>query len=92
MDLSFDDNSKVDDSFKQEGTTINLGAGATYNQNSANEKTSRPSSAALFKVLGVSILCDFLLGWFLYTQTSSALDRIDEQVEAHKGETVKMME
>ena len=93
LNLSLDDNSKsVDDVVKQEGTTINLGAGATYNQNSANEKRMKPSSAALFKVLFVSILCDFLLGWFLYTSTGNALSRIDAQVEAHKAETDKMLE
>ena len=92
LNLNLDDNSKsVDDVVKQEGTTINLGAGATYNQNSANEKRTKPSSAALFKVLCVSILCDFLLGWFLYTSTENALGRIDAQVESHKTETNKMM-
>lgn len=93
LNMSLDDNSKsVDDVVKQEGTTINLGAGATYNQNSANEKRTKPSSAALFKVLCVSILCDFLLGWFLYTSTNNALSRIDAQVESHKAETDKMLE
>lgn len=93
LNLNLDDNSKsVDDVVKQEGTTINLGAGATYNQNSANEKRMKPSSAALFKVLFVSILCDFLLGWFLYTSTGNALSRIDAQVESHKAETNKMLE
>jgi hypothetical protein len=44
--LNLNDNSKsVDDVVKQERTTINLGAGATYNQNSANTKAPRASSA-----------------------------------------------
>lgn len=88
LNLNLDDNSKsVDDVIKQEGTTINLGAGATYNQNSANAKSPRSSSSALFKVLGVSILCDFLLGLFLYTSTGAALDKVDAQVEIHKADT-----
>ena len=92
LNLSLDDNSKIDDSLKQEGTTINLGAGATYNQNSANEKSAKPSSAALFKVMFVSILCDLLLGWFIYASTENALGRIDAQVESHKAETDKMLQ
>ena len=101
LNLNLDDNSKsVDDVVKQEGTTINLGAGATYNQNSSNQKSSKPSSAALFKVLFVSILCDFLLGLFLYTSTGTSIDKVetkvetkvDEQMETHKSETAKMIE
>lgn len=92
LNLNLDDNTKIDESLKQEGTTINLGAGATYNQNSSNTKSPRTSSGALFKVLFVSIVCDVLLGWFLYTSTDNALSRIDAQVESHKAETNKMME
>lgn len=104
LNLNLDDNSKsVDDVVKQEGTTINLGAGATYNQNSSNQKSSKPSSAALFKVLFVSILCDFMLGWFLYTSTGTSIDKVEvkvdeqmethkEQMEAHKLESAKMIE
>lgn len=29
--LNVNDNSKTDESFKQQGTTVNLGSGATYN-------------------------------------------------------------
>ena len=31
LSASLEDNSKVDDSFTQQGTTVNLGSGATYN-------------------------------------------------------------
>ena len=31
LSANLEDNSKVDDSFNQSGTTVNIGAGATYN-------------------------------------------------------------
>lgn len=92
LNATLDDHSNVDDSFKQDGTTIHLEGGSSYIQNSGNEKPTKPNTTALFKVLCVSILCDFLLGWFLYTSTGNALSRIDAQVESHKAETDKMME
>ena len=99
QDFKLDDNSKTsEDIIRQEGqTTIHLEAGATYNQNSSNEKVNRhPATSALFKVLAVSILCDFILGAFLYTSTQLTVDRldtkVDSQMEAHKRETNKMLE
>jgi len=99
QDFKLDDNSKTsEDIIRQEGqTTIHLEAGATYNQNSSNEKVNRhPAASALFKVLAVSILCDFILGAFLYLSTQLTVDRldakVDSQMEAHKRETNKMLE
>ena len=86
LNASLNEDVKTDDSFKQEATTIHLEGGSSYIQNSGNEKRTK-SSGALFKVLFVSIICDFLLGWFLYTSTDNALSRIDEQVELHKSDT-----
>ena len=99
QDFKLDDNSKTsEDIIRQEGqTTIHLEAGATYNQNSSNEKVNRhPAASALFKVLAVSILCDFILGAFLYTSTQFTVDRldtkVDSQMEAHRRETDKMLQ
>ena len=99
QEFRLDDNSKTtEDVIRQEGqTTIHLEAGATYNQNSSNEKVNRhPNSSALFKVLAVSILCDFILGAFLYTSTQLTVNRldtkVDSQIETHKRETNKMLE
>lgn len=91
LNASLKEEVKTDDSFKQDGTTIHLEGGSSYIQNSGNEKRMK-SSGALFKVLFVSILCDFLLGWFLYTSTDNALNKIDAQVESHKAETDKMLQ
>lgn len=99
QDFKLDDNSKTsEDIIRQEGqTTIHLEAGATYNQNSSNEKVNRhPAASALFKVLAVSIMCDFILGAFLYLSTQFTVDRldtkVDSQMEAHRRETDKMLQ
>lgn len=99
QDFKLDDNSKTsEDIIRQEGqTTIHLEAGATYNQNSSNEKVNRhPAASALFKVLAVSILCDFILGAFLYLSTQFTVDRldtkVDRQMETHRRETDKMLQ
>ncbi len=98
QDFKLDDNSKTsEDIIRQEGqTTIHLEAGATYNQNSSNEKVNRHPNSSLFKVLAVSILCEFILGAFLYTSTQLTVDRldtkIDTQMEKHRKETDKMLQ
>ena len=99
QDFKLDDNSKTsEDIIRQEGqTTIHLEAGATYNQNSSNEKVNRhPAASALFKVLAVSIMCDFILGAFLYLSTQFTVDRldtkVDSQMEAHRRETDNMLQ
>ena len=55
-----EDNSKTDDSFAQQGTTVNLGSGATYNQNCGNERdhNSKVVSAAKFVF---SVICDIII-------------------------------
>lgn len=88
--LNLNEDVKTDDSFKQSETTIHLEGGSQYIQNSGNEK--KQSTSPLWKVLFVSIVCDVLLGLFLYTSTDNALSRIDAQVESHKAQTDKMLE
>ena len=38
IDIQSDDNSTTDESFNQQGSTVNIGAGATYNQNCGNKR------------------------------------------------------
>lgn len=77
--LNVNDNSKTDESFKQQGTTVNLGSGATYNQNCGNEHSS-PKNIALW----VSLLCDFVIVVFLlhgFSKMSDRLERFGQDAE-----------
>ena len=64
LSANLEDNSKVDDSFAQQGTTVNLGTGATYNQNCGNQ---REMSRAFSTWLGIlfSVICDIAIIVFL---------------------------
>ena len=67
LSANLEDNSKVDDSFKQQGTTVNLGNGATYNQNCGNK---REMSRAMSTIIGVlfSFTCDiFIIGCLIFS-------------------------
>ena len=67
ISANLEDNSRVDDSFKQQGTTVNLGTGATYNQNCGNK---REMSRAMSTIIGVlfSFTCDiFIIGCLIFS-------------------------
>ena len=66
LNANIHDHSQVDDSVKQEGVTINASGNATINSNSGNGRAGRVGVSDLFKVLGVSIVCDIALGLLLY--------------------------
>lgn len=57
LSANLEDNSKVDDSFNQAGTTVNLGAGATYNQNCGNQKADISNRSAR----RFSLICDAII-------------------------------
>ena len=77
LDANINDHSQVDDSIKQEGVTINASGNATINSNSGNGRTSKVGVSDLFKVLGVSIMCDIALGILLYFGQASTMRKIE---------------
>lgn len=60
LSASLEDNSKVDDSFTQQGTTVNLGSGATYNQNCGNHREMSRMTSTLLG-MGWSLLFDVVI-------------------------------
>lgn len=80
VNASLSDSSRNDDSFTQSGTTVNIGQGATYNQNCGNGKelTRRRS---MWTTIIVSVLCDVailsLLFYFNWKNTdrTAAIER-----------------
>ena len=77
LSANLEDNSKVDDSFKQEGTTVNLGSGATYNQNCGNQREfTRLMSTAL--ILLISLICDAFIFAFIYFGNNAIIDKFDK--------------
>lgn len=60
LSANLEDNSKVDDSFNQQGTTVNLGSGATYNQNCGNQREMSRMTSTLLG-MGWSLLFDVVI-------------------------------
>lgn len=77
LDANISDHSQTDDSIKQEGVTINASGNATINSNSGNGRTSKVGVSDLFKVLGVSIMCDVALGVLLYFGQANTMGKIE---------------
>jgi len=65
VNASLSDSSRNDDSFTQSGTTVNIGQGATYNQNCGNGKElSRRRS--MWTMIAWSFVCDVVLACLLF--------------------------
>ena len=60
LSANLEDNSKVDDSFTQSATTVNLGSGATYNQNCGNQREMSRMTSTLLG-MGWSLLSDVVI-------------------------------
>lgn len=81
VNASLSDSSRNDDSFTQSGTTVNIGQGATYNQNCGNGKelTRRRS---MWTTIIVSLACDAVLAFLLFylhwrnAEKAAAVERI----------------
>lgn len=86
VNASLSDSSRNDDSFTQSGTTVNIGQGATYNQNCGNGKelTRRRS---MWTTIIVSLICDAIivcLLFYLYgknTDKTAAIEQATAVVE-----------
>lgn len=75
-DLSVDDHSNVDDSFKQAGTNITFGDGAVYNQNCGNQK-ELSRRGAMWRTIIISVLCDLGILAMIFNWQSTMADRFD---------------
>lgn len=86
VNASLSDSSRNDDSFTQSGTTVNIGQGATYNQNCGNGKelTRRRS---MWTTIIVSLICDIAIVCMLFylnwknTDKTAAVERATAIVE-----------
>lgn len=77
LSANLEDNSKVDESFQQQGTTVNIGNGGTYNQNSGNKhEISRGFATA------ISILCDIAIVMFMFWGFTRMYDRFSNKFDA----------
>ena len=76
VSASLSDSSRNDDSFTQSETTINIGQGATYNQNCGNgrELTRRRS---MWTMILCSVVCDAILVGMLFYMHRQDTERAD---------------
>ena len=88
-ELSMDDHSNVDDSFKQTGTNITFGDGAVYNQNCGNQKELSRRSA-MWRTIIISVLCDLGILAMIFNWQSNMADRF-ETIELKNAATHQKM-
>ena len=88
-DLSMDDHSNVDDSFKQTGTNITFGDGAVYNQNCGNQK-ELSRRGAMWRTIIISVLCDIGILAMIFNWQNKLADRF-EFIEKKNAETHQEM-
>ncbi len=86
LSANLEDNSKVDDSFTQSGTTVNLGSGATYNQNCGNKREMSRMASTIIGII-FSVICDLLILASLvlsYDKLCNKLERFDRESERNQ--------
>jgi hypothetical protein len=91
LNASLSDSSRNDDSFTQSGTTVNIGAGATYNQNCGNGKelTRRRS---MWTTIIVSLACDAVLAcmlFYLHDRNADKVVQVERNVAAEMARSVR---
>lgn len=75
VSASLSDSSKNDDSFSQSKTTVNIGSGATYNQNCGNSKEmSRRQS--MWTTIILSFICDLFVIFFIVVEHDMTADKL----------------
>lgn len=83
LSANLEDNSKVDDSFTQSGTTVNLGSGATYNQNCGNKREISRMASTIIGII-FSLVCDLVIIASLiwsYDKLCMRIERFDRDAE-----------
>ena len=89
LSANMEDNSKVDDSFKQTGTNITFGDGAVYNQNCCNQKELSRRSA-MWRTIIISVLCDLGILAMIFNWQNKLADRF-ESIEQKSSNTHREM-
>lgn len=75
VSASSSDSSRNDDSFSQSKTTVNIGSGATYNQNCGNSKEmSRRQS--MWTTIILSFICDLFVIFFIVVEHDMTADKL----------------
>ena len=85
VSASLSDGSKNDDSFSQSGTTVNIGSGATYNQNCGNGREMSRRSA-MWTTIILSFVCDLFVIFFITVKHNMTADKLAQvQAEASRN-------
>lgn len=70
IETQLTDNSTTDESFNQQGNTVNIGAGATYNQNCGNKKEMTREFSTFITIFISALICiGCILGLGYYQKT-----------------------
>lgn len=90
VSASLSDSSRNDDSFTQSETTINIGQGATYNQNCGNgrELTRRRS---MWTMILCSAVCDAILVgmlFYMHRQNTEKADAVGRTASAEIAKAI----
>lgn len=84
IDTQIEDNSTIDESFNQQAQTINIGAGATYNQNCGNKKEMTREFSTFITITVSAIICIFCICGLGYYQKSLVNDFKNEAKFTHE--------
>ena len=91
VSASLSDSSRNDDSFTQSETTINIGQGATYNQNCGNgrELTRRRSMWTMIACsVACSVLCDIGMLFYMHRQNAEKADAVGRIASAEIAKAI----
>jgi hypothetical protein len=67
LDTKVEDNSATDESFNQQGNTVNIAEGGIYNQNCGNKKEGMTRGFSTFITIFISVCCILGLGYYQKT-------------------------